>query len=271
MKIDWRVQKKSKLKMEAFQVVSDIHFDKYKGSNMVNFKPVAGADTLLIAGDLGRIENYVEYTDYIGYFCKLFENVILVPGNHEYYSTRLNLTFSYINDLLKKIEASQSNLHVLLDESIVINGIRIHGGTFWSFCPEGCMKKLKIHYRSSNSFITREEYNTLHYNAVEAVRNSIKTAEENSEDLIVVTHHAPTFEGVLKEVHRNLGHLKSPNRMYFSHNESLVEHPVVKKWVYGHTGYNGNYGKLVSHQVDAPVRVNNRAFNINPKKIQSKL
>lgn len=82
------------------------------------------ADVVILAGDIHVAEKGIEWAS------KIFKDipVVYVPGNHEYYC---DLNIDQINYALKK-KAKGTNVHVLLDESVVINGVNFIGSTLWS-------------------------------------------------------------------------------------------------------------------------------------------
>lgn len=246
----------------SFQVISDVHFEKNTISFDKLIKPVA--KNLIIAGDLGHVENYGTYVHFLKYFCSKFQNVILVPGNHEYYSKSERWTMDHINQKLKSIpeDYKLSNLHVLIDQSIVLDDILIHGSTFWSFCHQ--MKPMYI-YMKENKLIGINDYNLLHYQAIQSLTESIEKAVANKTHLLVITHHAPSFRGVLDPRHEALGPESGRNTLYFSNSDVFVNHPSVIGWIYGHTGFNGSLernAKLITNQADIHTYVPNFKMNL---------
>jgi predicted phosphohydrolase len=74
--------------------MSDLHLEFYPNHRdlwkvISPFLP--NADILILAGDIGiayGINGYDEYKSLLLLFKQKYENVILIPGNHEYYKTR---------------------------------------------------------------------------------------------------------------------------------------------------------------------------------------
>jgi len=73
-------------------------------------------------------------------FCA-FLTLQLSLGNHEFYSGEWNETMRTIESICKE----RGNLHYLNGSSIIVDGVRVVGGTLWSFIPEDA--KEEIWYR----------------------------------------------------------------------------------------------------------------------------
>ena len=100
------------------QIISDIHLEL--GERVFDFsKP----DLLILAGDIhiGQ-KGLVWILERIKHI-----PVIYVLGNHEYYKN------SYPK-LVHKIKqsANGTNVHILENESIILDGITFHGATLWT-------------------------------------------------------------------------------------------------------------------------------------------
>lgn len=228
------------------QVISDIHIENNKESITNLIIPDKDA-ILIITGDVGRVENYEEYSKCIGEFCKLFQRVLLIPGNHEYYTGDKTLSYNKVNAILFSLERLYQNLSVLINTYIIISNVLIFGSTFWSYSPHQHWKNIPI-YDDSEAVITSGLYNRLHMSAQEGLESAIVYARRMKYDVVVATHHAPTFYDTLALKYRN--HNDSKNYMYCSHSDHFLENDIIKYWIYGHTGYNSSHNKLISNQVN---------------------
>jgi predicted phosphohydrolase len=228
-----------------FQIISDLHIEK--GNHPKNYITPHENATLIVAGDVGRIENYDKYVETLQWMCDSFEKVLIVPGNHEYYSENPRLTYNKINKIFRKLEAKFDNLRFLINEDLILGKLVIFGSTFWSYCPHQYFNNIPI-YNEDGTLITSGDYNGFHQSSQRALESRIDYCTRMKFDLLVITHHAPTFYETLGSKHRNSEDTK--NYMYCSSSDLLLKNSVIKYWVYGHTGYNGTYDKLVSNQVD---------------------
>lgn len=249
-----------------FQIVSDLHIESlYASGRTVRDVVVPSARYLIIAGDLGRVENEVLYRRALKELCKMFEKVILVAGNHEYYSMNLSgskITFDEVNNFLWGLNKTpgMENLIFLHDDCTFIDGILIYGSTFWSYCPSQHYKPLPI-YTDSSTSINSAAFNNMHLRAVTELEKTIQYADRERSNLLVVTHYAPSFHGTLSPKHVG----SSKNYMYCSSSEHFVENACILAWVYGHTGHNGNVGKLVTNQLDNAKGIPNAVLTLKPR------
>jgi hypothetical protein len=66
-----------------FHVMSDFHLEV--GDQYQNYQIPVRAPYLILAGDIGRLQDYEKYLSFIARQCANFEMVCLVLGNHEFY------------------------------------------------------------------------------------------------------------------------------------------------------------------------------------------
>lgn len=236
-----------------FQVVSDLHIEKNHKS--VRDLIVPKAKFLIVAGDLGHVESLEEYSKAVSEICGMFEKVILIPGNHEYYnSENSQLSMTAINEILKSLQERHLNLTVLINEYVTIENYVIFGSTFWSYCQRHHYFNLPIYTDKADTTqptgkllkLSCRDYNALHLEALSELERVIDYCESIGKKLIVVTHYAPSYQGTLHPKYH-----RSPGRdMYCSNSEHFIANEIIKVWIYGHTGYNGINGKLVTNQME---------------------
>lgn len=104
-------------------IYSDLHLE---------FEPFSisktNADVIILAGDIST----AKFTSSTGWARQESDRlggipIIQIAGNHEFYHGE----YSTVLEALKK-GAQDSNVHFLENESVVINGVRFVGCTFWS-------------------------------------------------------------------------------------------------------------------------------------------
>lgn len=122
-----------------FQIVSDLHADVSLYPDIISPQPNT---ILIVAGDIGRVEDD-NYHSCLKWLCSNFKMVILVPGNHEFYSTK-KYSYAKIVNILYDFQVEFGNLTVLINHNIVINNVMIFGSVFWSYCPHNFFKSLPI-------------------------------------------------------------------------------------------------------------------------------
>jgi Icc-related predicted phosphoesterase len=186
--------------------------------------------------------------------------VVYVLGNHEFYRHSL----PELTEMLKR-ECEGSNIHVLEDSSVVLNGYRFLGCTLWTdFAvkgnPQAAMRVAEQMMSDYNLIRNSEERRNLRASDTAAIhRRSRKWLEgelsrgDNSKT-IVVTHAAPSMRSEASY------HRDSPIAPAFSSDmDELVEGSRVPLWVHGHTHYNVDYKiggtRVLSNQRGYPEEV----------------
>lgn len=101
-------------------------------------------------------------------------------------------------------------------------------------------------YNNDETLIDSGEYNSLHIESLSSLEMAIDYSRRMKYKMLVVTHYAPTFYDTLDIKHRNYNDKR--NYMYCSHSDGFILNDEILYWIYGHTGHNGNYDKLVSNQ-----------------------
>lgn len=228
--------------MATFQIISDIHVER-RGLSIFD-SITSQAKTLIIAGDLGHGEEE-SYMHALQKLSPKYENVVLVPGNHEYIS-RAGTSMSEILGTIRRATQYCPNLIVLDNSYVTIDGVIIFGSTLWSYCPSQCYAQSDI-FSSPGQRLTSHQYNALHLGALRSLESVLEYADTVDRKLLVVTHHAPSFHGTL---HPKYDVNDPKNHMYCSSNDAVVANDRIVAWAYGHTGYNGCIGKLVTNQVE---------------------
>ncbi|KRT15899.1 phosphoesterase [Pedobacter ginsenosidimutans] len=161
--------------------------------------------------------------------------VIYVLGNHEYYKG------TYPNTLNKIIEASRgSNVSVLENDSIELEGIRFHGATLWTdFSLFGnpieygiiCQSKMNdyrmIRRNPSYSKLRTIDTYKIHQISKNWLQNSL--AGSKSDKNVVITHHAPSIRSI------PLDYKKDPvAAAYASDLEDVIIKYKPVYWIHGH-------------------------------------
>ena len=237
------------------QIISDLHTEFFIDKKSLISqceKILSPADWLIIAGDLGTSQKFVSsrspkdlFNDALKVFCKHYERVIFVPGNHEYYHSTWNKTIEWFDSL----ENEFSSFMVLDNNVYHENEIQLIGSTLW-FMPDPLNGKYwngmsDSHFNSLKPFEERGEA------SARFIEDVVADPEEQLNDKIcqiVVTHMVPLMESV-PEVY------KSSNLNRFFVNEKPIkllekwkENPEIwvqiklpKIWIHGHTHTSFDY------------------------------
>ncbi len=221
------------------QIASDLHVEFWEQKTRFNFlKPVA--PILALLGDIcctATEADFNNFKKFINEILPLYEHIILVPGNHEYYCTDTNPTEESTFDACnKKIKSffKHPKLHYLNNGKMVINTdegpYTIIGSTLWTEIPEEKyeMATEQINdygyiYEKVDTKISPQFINNLYIKNLRYLKTQITRARNTK--IIILTHHKP-YIGGLKETDRNF--------VYESDVSFLMKQPIIL-WAYGHT------------------------------------
>jgi len=227
--------------------ISDLHLEFYKSdkSFFTNIKDkLVKADILILAGDIGYPDKHyaTHYLHLLQSFKQIYPYVILVPGNHEYYTTK-NYNIIEQQEKLSKI-CNDAGVILLNNSSVNINNIKFIGTTLWSQINNKAFDSMND---KNNIFKNAKDYNDEHKKCVEWLKQEIINSE-NDDKIIIITHHLPTFK---------LCHPKFENNYINSGFYTEILHDLnikdnVKYWIAGHTHEYIN------------TKINNINFIINP-------
>ena len=215
------------------QIISDLHHEF--GMSDISFE---SADVVILAGDVNIGTKGIEW---IKSTIK-DKPVIYVLGNHEYYKGTYPKTLHKILAL-----ARETNVHVLENRAVTINGVCFHGATLWtdfslfgnprhygSICQAKMNDYKKIRRDPSYSKLRTIDTFHIHNKSMNWLENSLATSE--SETNIVVTHHAPSIKSIPKQ------YKEDPiSSAYASNLEETIAIHQPDFWIHGHIHEPKNY------------------------------
>lgn len=191
--------------------------------------PVTDADVVILAGDIGvGLEGLRWAEERFPY-----RPVIYIPGNHEFYHHDLSL----IEEL--KAQAPE-NIHILNDDSVVIDGVRFLGSILWTdfalfgegercFAMQAARKRMtdfSIIQNGGRRF-TPEDAARLHTASRGWLASML--AEPFDGRTVVVTHHAPSSRSVHPRYARD-----QLTPAFASSLEMIMDGDRAALWVHGH-------------------------------------
>lgn len=221
---------------------SDLHleFNSYLEIHNTN-----QSDVLILAGDIIPINifemafisqnciynNYGYVIDFFKIVSKEFKHVIYVAGNHEFYKSDIN-DIVKLKLMLKKFK----NIHVLDNESIVIEDNLFIGGTCWTNIndPElinAAIEKFNDYkYISNFNKLLSPSDTILKYETfIEYLTETIKAKTVNGKT-IVITHHCPSKQGIPDKYKNNFW-----NDLFTNDLDEYIADSGIDYFVYGHT------------------------------------
>lgn len=263
-----------------FQILSDLHLEV--GSQYTTYTIPATAPYLILAGDIGCLADYDLYLAFLARIAPSFDKILLVLGNHEFYSLTYEQGIEAGRWLEK--EAILNGKLVLLHQGVFEvphSSITILGCTLWSHIPKESedvvVSKVKD-YKNIESW-TVEQHNIAHKSDLMWLIRTFQSIQHTNlvhvmqetglqRQLIVVTHHAPLLKGTSRPEHES-----NPWTCAFATdvlNDDRWGWDGVKWWVFGHTHFSTEFTES-----ESGVRVvsNQRGYALsgnadNEKKVQ---
>ena len=170
------------------QIVSDLHLEFRRSSPP---RITKYGNDLALLGDIGH--PFAEsYRQFLSDQAKIFDNVFVLLGNHEYYSTEK--TVDQIRQQAQNVCDEHDNVH-LLDRSTfdITEHTRLIGTTLWSdidYKSAARMSDFKM-IRCKDAPLTREQYVHWHHRDVSWLEKALITCREDEKRAVVLTHHGP--------------------------------------------------------------------------------
>jgi len=230
--------------MTKLHIMSDLHLEFDRGDEWAPTNE-NNADILLLAGDIQvGAHLYAWFSDRL----RDYRHVLYIPGNHEFYRQNYHKLvyqggFADFQNMVHedaRMRGYQGQLHTLINDSVIIDGITYFGSTLWTDMNKddpmthevvnGGMNDFKLikvvneakEYRRFSTRYAAQE----HAIAVDFLTQGLNntTTDKN----VVMTHHSPTFATINPE-YKNDKHM---NGGYASELPDLIEQADL--WVHGH-------------------------------------
>lgn len=230
--------------------LSDLHLEFTCYSPQV--LPSVGEDVVVLAGDIAVGTRGIEWA------LRAIKDrpVIYVLGNHEFFGEDFNQLIDEAH-----LMASGTHVHLLENESVVLQGLRILGCSLWT--DYLCFGEDRREEAESDCWEIMRDFDLIRCADSGTLTPSVarrrcvqsrnwldqQIAQDPTTPTLVVTHHGPT----LANTHPSfLG--QATNGGFHNAFEALIRPPVVA-WIHGHHHYCGQ------HQVnDIPVLSNQRGY-----------
>lgn len=236
-----------------FRLISDVHNEFYNSDCMTTaLQPMQGDENrvLVIAGDFHTLKNGRRAAHVIRALSERFKAVVYVPGNHEYYNYRIDREAAKNKFATEMNPDKLENVHFLVRDSVVIDGIRFVGATLWTDLDKGHPVVEYMIAMKMNDFrlITYYDEALKNYSKFKP-RHWIKehlmdlayiksTVESSIEPCVVVTHHAPTAESLdpqfESDIYGNFGYHSDLSNF-------ILDHPQIRYWCHGHIHKGSDY------------------------------
>ena len=251
------------------QIASDLHLEMYRDNYPTHlvFRPVADRDVLVLAGDIGTHTNALQFVQDEA----RISPVILIPGNHEYYSVHSRHETDYA---WRQIAESTPGLHYLVAEGVTIDGVRFWGAPWYSDlrgrCDQGHLYLIKNSLTDfSPRFNDGGAWTVLEHLAEHARQTEFLRAQAGQVD-VVITHWPPTPHATASRFRGS-----ELNGYFVNDQEDLVEEIGAQCWISGHvhdayravvgdTLVIGNPAGYPNEAVESPLFRPDRVIEVRP-------
>ena len=212
----------------TIQYCSDLHLEFGQNKAYLRANPLLPcADILVLAGDIVPFAVRKEHDDFFRFAAKNFKYTYWLPGNHEYYGADIA---AKSGSLMEKIKP---NVFLVNNVSVVLNSIRLVFSTLWgtiSAANDWMIEKSVSDFtaiRYSNYRFSAPVFNQLHQDSMTFLTSEL--AIRKDEDLIVVTHHVPTFFNYPTKYKGS-----TLNEAFGIELFDFIEGSGANYWIYGH-------------------------------------
>ncbi len=216
----------------SVQYCSDLHLEFPENEKFLIKNPIVPkAKVLLLAGDIVPFKMMDKFNWFWDKISGDFEQIFLVPGNHEYYHGNLK---TYNGCLNKNI---RHNITLVNNYSVFLNGVNLVFSTLWSHIkPENqwiIERRLNDFHliRNGEYVFTTESYNLLHKQSLEFIIEELKKRNKT----VVCSHHVPTLLHY-PEIYKG----DILNDAFATELFSLIEEYQPAAWIFGHHHWNCN-------------------------------
>ena len=241
-----------------FDYASDIHLE-FGGIADLFFHPEMAwkknpdSTVLILAGDIVEVVLFDSskggrsglVQESFAKLSSLYDHVLWVFGNHEYYGETLEFAVGHARKRLEKL--GLKNFHILENQEFQYDGVSFYGGTMWTSFDNNnpleqmrfynmndskCIKCYDAADRSWKRTITANDVAGIH---AKYVRKLHKFLSDTDGPKVVISHHAPSAI-VISDEYR--GH--PMNSCYIEELSDVISYAQPKAWVFGHL-HNGDY------------------------------
>lgn len=213
--------------MVKVNFVSDIHLE----FSDFDAPLPEGNDILILAGDITTSAR----VSWVNKCAERFRHVIYVMGNHDYWKS------SYDRIIEKTKNRVASNVHVLENESVTIDGTTFHGATYWTDLNKNDPLTVMDAERFMNDFkkirlsnyshrFTAAFWMYKHNESKIYFKNHVKKGD------VVIIHHAPSFQSISEKYKTD-----KLNGCYASADDILFEDLQPSYIFHGHVHHSCDY------------------------------
>lgn len=237
--------------------ISDLHLEFARKEPLPEFPD---ADVLVLAGDIGHAGSEV-LGEFLVKMKQQYRNVVMVPGNHEYYNCKFDRAAALAT---LRAQCKEAGVTLLQRESAKIDGVWFHGATLWSLVSHTAAAALND---IGQVYTNRFDYVGEFIDDFRWLREVLHN-KNHDEPHVVVTHHLPTR----KLIHTKYAGLTDANTAFATEILDELRLRGVRLWACGHSHEASSikYGDTVIalNPVGYPSEWQTRCTKLNLKPFQ---
>jgi predicted phosphohydrolase len=197
-----------------------------------------GKTAMALLGDIGWTHEE-SYWDFVRQCSGLYDYVLILLGNHEYYNNYIQeLPTEFRQELHRRC---LSNVYFLENETLEFDNVVFWGSTLWTRPSWDIFQIMNdrafIRDKSTpNQQLSISTIHTMHHRAVQSLRQEL-AAPIPQKPYVLLTHHGP-----LAECNGTAFHHSKRISAYVNQLDEHFRPPVVA-WLYGHTHQNMTFHK----------------------------
>lgn len=239
--------------------ISDLHLEhapKFQVTNPDNAKVLVLAGDIINTEDVKRFpwgierdvssyryHNSVRYHEFFQAAAELYEHVIYVPGNHEFYDGE----YQDVLGILIKSLSEFDNVHCLYNDVILIDDVSFLGATLWTDMNKAdplamydAAQRMNDHrairWKINNNYgrFSPKQATVEHSKSVYFIGQQIAVGD--TQKSVVITHHAPSYRSCNPAFKTS-----NLNAAYMSNMDEFIENMTPTVWIHGHIHYRSDY------------------------------
>ena len=237
--------------MQLIRPISDIH-NEFSVYNL----PVLETDArsaLLLAGDICVAESSSTLTLFLDAHADRFQDVLFIPGNHEYYHGSLRR----VDDKLGEICSRYENVHYMNRRAETFNGVRYICATLWTDYRGGDPMVMMAAQGQMNDYVQIRtgppgfpyqrplkaiDILPLHRDHRFFIEEELKRGNEDRaagkcNSVVVMTHHSMSFQSRPPQEVANFRHGPLDYAYYNVGMEDMIEKYEPDVIVHGHSHF----------------------------------
>lgn len=237
-------------KLIKLQILSDFHLEHRDEDLNYNDFILPNKDNILaLLGDIGSPYD-LKLKNFLRWCSNNFYKVLYVPGNNEFYSL-YGHSYVIIQRELESLCNLFSNVYYLDNMTYDIGNIRFIGSTLWSDIPNNkheyitnLINDYKFIFRKLDVPMTPNDICIEYAKNKFFIENNIMKANTLNKQVVILTHHAPSFKETLN----------FNNDLKYSFASQLTcTNNNIRLWCCGHTHHNFHHWhegyELISNQI----------------------